>query len=796
MKGDFIPRLCDAFGGDGRRVVNMRLQPDSDGRQTLVPVEAPPVTAGLSGWRPVCGCSGRVLLSAGVSAAVADETQEAPEAIGWSFPGAPQCAVPSGETEAIVMTAKGAVRVGFGSGQPTAEATGHRYPAITMRAVQTSVAPMQIGAHTLSKVYAEGHRLTGADRDALAGEVTDAYLDAVATAAAAGCYVQPVLARYRLKDRRGAVLFESPAVLLSLPEVSQCMAGIELRCDGSATVATEVQLKLWRIELMLPSDNMPGVAAVEVSASPQFHPYNSSERGRAVVARDTEGYKIRVSLPGRSHALGGNNNGQVLSAIARMGSLERPAGHVENPFSGTARCIRLAAAAEADVAADVKALEKSRRTALGRASFAEALLSAPHTFTAACTATDGAITAWGGLRAIRAEPFSPAIFATDTADCAWEARVIVRFDGKRGVEASFSGKSGCPTALGPVVSYPSPDARSMTVLVSGGGTVRRFDCELTPDESGRRAVYTTPDMKPTALPSSDGIAIVDITDAGEDFGDTIAFTPADNPLHITAVTASGAGHAAALAAVAGAEQAWDRGRSRFYAACSGGVVSLAVNGSGGCTARTVDSRGAMGDSCMAAARGEVYVLLKTVSGSVVSVLSARGAVRDICRAAPFSALAYDSTHDELIAYRHGGGATVFCREGTYELSCGDCTGTVHTGGEWYALFATGLCRVSQSGTALFADVEYSDVFTPHGRRAFMPLRLLADMTSRSLSCTLSLSASGRPIAERKISGAVLSPMGIRLTGAPARALTLSLKGRAAAATTVRMFSLETSWIRK
>lgn len=804
-----FPRLIDALGGEpGRRVVNLRPRKGIDGRMELVAAMPPSTFASLRGRRAVCRLGRKLVLAAGkVLAAVDDSDSSALPSAGLSaLPGEPLCALAVSADEAIVMTGNGPARVVDDGESPVAEDCGYEYPAVTLRAVQVALATSSVPSRMLSKTFREQHTLTAADRSALVGDLEAAYLDAVSKASAQGCMVQPALARYRLLGRRGEVLFESPAVLLAMPDGSQCAGTVDVRCDeGGNTSAYDVSLKGWRIEACLPSEVSPAVAALELLVSPQFHPLQSGLRGMAVAVRDSAGYKVRVGLPGAGTGLGADNGGSVstlMKAIARMEAIESCAGRINSPFGGTARTVVPVYSPESDASEAMSSLRRALKAKVKRVDFADALLSAPHRLAASSVASDGVLVGWGAPRALRYAGYPLPLFASAVSEGAWHATVTVRFDGRRGVSRYMEGSGNCPETLNAVLSYPAPDARSMTVLLSADGVMKRFDCELTPDESGRRAVYIAPGMQPVQLKTVSAAAIIDVEGADESFDDIIATAPADNPLRIAGTVRHGAGAVHALAAVGGSEQAWERGSSRFFAGCEGGVVSFAVARSGACTARVVDRRGIGRREDFAVTAGGVCALVGERPCRVPVLLSARGAVRELASGADYSMLVYDSRLGELWAVKTQGGADVFTASGMYSRTCPAYTEATEVLGEYYCAHAGGIDRVgmpSEQGRVL---VEYDDAFSPAGRGAFGLHSLRADIESTGAGGTLTVCAADgsgvavRPVVERTIAGAVRSPMEIRVAGAPARSVSVRLAAMAEAATVLSSFMFRLPWTRK
>ncbi len=792
MDVSLFPRPIDPFSATpGRRIVNLRPRTGIDGRVELVAAMPPLRMRGLKGWRAVCRLHGRLLVAAGTALALADDSSASaePAASGAALPGEAVCALESGEGSAAVMTAAGGAIVGLDNGMPVCAPQNYDYPPISLRAVQVSLASAVVASRTLSKSYGEGHRMAAADHGALVGDLEAAYAEAVSKAASAGCMVQPAFARYRLLDRLGQELFLSAPVLLG---TTQCADSVDVRiADDRTTSAYDISVKAWRVEMSWPAATLPGVAAVELLLSPQFHPYMPGARGAVTVVRDTSGYKARVSLPGIYRALTAE---RAMAALARIDSLVQPVGRVPAPFGGVARSVVLACAPEADAASAARSLSAALSAKVRRVEYADALLRAPHTFTASCVATDGIAVVWGAPKALRYAGYPLPLFAVETSDDAWQATVVVRFDGRRGVKHSCSGSGDCPVKLGPVLSYPSPDARSMSILLSYAGVSHRFDCQLTPDAGGARAVYVNPGLVPIELPVAQGIALVDIENADEEFASLIAVAKADQPFYIDRTVSHGGGRVLALEAVPGSEQSWDRGRSRFYAGCECGVLSVTVSAASH-TVRMLDSRGVVRADSMAAGTEMVYALVRDAAGMVPVALSPRGVVKAVAPAADYVALAYDAPRAELWAVKDNGSVDVFSSWGAYvRTECG-YTAVVRASGEYYGVHADGLDRIALVGDASTVPVEYTDSFSPRGRRAFRLVSVCADISAASVAGSLAVWASDgagwprRMFLARRMAGALKSPLMARVYGAPARSLSLMFEGVVDSTAVLRSFRL-------
>ena len=98
--------------------------------------------------------------------------------------------------------------------------------------------------------------------------------------------LQPALARYRLLDASGNVLFESAPVLVSHSGGAQCCDSVALGSSDRTTVdAYNLKAGTYHVELALPSMADSGVAQAEILMTPLFHPYDPAGEGMAQLGR-------------------------------------------------------------------------------------------------------------------------------------------------------------------------------------------------------------------------------------------------------------------------------------------------------------------------------------------------------------------------------------------------------------------------------------------------------------------------------------------------------------------------------
>ncbi len=811
METTLYPSLVNPFGGrPGHRVVNLRLAAGRGRHSRLEAVPACAVLSSATGRTPLCTLGGKLVVADTENYLYTlDLNADSASPTGLHLPGEADCAVATGPDEAVVMTPAGPMRLTAADQSVRLHYGAPEYPPVSLRAVQVGAVSAQVQRRKLSATFTSEQRLSKADADALVDDYRSAYLRMAADAAANAAFLQPVLARYRLLDRYGAVLFTSPAVLLSLPCVTQCAGPAEVACspvDGYAS-AYDMVLSTWRIEVDLPAQPALGVAAVQVLVSPQFHPIGGGG-GVCTLVREGGGYKARVVLPGTSAGIGVSSRGTealLMAAVARMDAIAVPAMRISNPFEGTARSVEVAYAPAADADAAAEALRKALEAPCAYTEPEKVLLSAPHSFSADCGASDGIITAWGNPTVLRFMGWHPAIFAAGVTDEAWTSAVTVRFADGRRVTHRFGGPTGAPATFSPVLSYPAPDATSMSVVIESGGMVRRFDCALVPDASGRQAVYVAPGGKPVVPEPADDAGFDEECDDSVDLPGMVAFAPAHSPLAVRDCVHVGCGAVMAIAATPGSEQSWEVGRSRFFAACAGGVVSVSApaSGSGRVSVRIVDQRGVSRADTLALGTDRVYVLVDDVAGRVPVAITSRGRCEAIAAPGNYVALCFDGSRGEVWLLRHGGECYVVGSGGLYVRRGQPATAFRSAGNACYAITSGGLLRVGVENVSAPVAVAYSDtVSADDGAGVWMLRGIRANIESSALLARLDVSATRLDGSERLlllgrfINGEVRSPVAMRVPACPARSIGVRFEGMAAVGTVVESFRFFAAWMRR
>ena len=662
--------MCASLMSDGKGAVlveNMRPTINSAGAMTLVPACAPTDYTLPQGWKPLARLLGSLLMSNGST--VGSLANNMALIATGELMGEARCCLNMGDK--LLVMADG------GASYATAakvEAARRDYHPISLYSVDDVTLSAAVDTRTLSRTYTTG-LFDKKDRDALIGDLSEAYRRLCADAAVQGAMIQPALAHYRLLDSRGDILFESAPVLLTHSSGAQCTENVALTSPDRVNInAYSLAASTWHLEVGLPSDSGSDVAMAEILMTPLFHPYDPSMEGTASLGRagSSASTFAHVGLPGRERGLGTsyrtNARRIIMDAIARIEQLEERVAVINAPFSGDTRTVKIDIAVNPDPAADSSRIKSVLAKKVKSHSYADTMLRQPHTFSAGAVASSSGAVAWGNISVKRFVGYSPAIYAASAGSGAWNSISTVHFKGNKGVMRHDSGLQLAPAVLSPVICYPAPDAREIDIVCYYSGSNHRRTFGLSPEASGRYAVFIADDLRPFSLPACSPTVSVSAEEEVIDFADTVAFAPAATPLDIAA-TVQTSGTVISLAGRSGSDQSWDFGRSRFTIGCTSSIYSAGVNLSSGVTGlRTILSRGILRPDAMAVSDdGEVYI-----AGDGITILPRSGSSSKITTRNDYPAVGYDSRSDELWALRADGTADVFCRRfgwGYFRMTC-------------------------------------------------------------------------------------------------------------------------------
>ena len=758
-------------------------------------------------WMPLGHIGGRLIAASGTSvkAVAVDGSGAAPLSADTSLPGPALCAVPSSDDSLTVMTASGPARIVISGQSLQIIRLSPSFPTIILAATDSTPVTADVAARTLSRSYTSG-RLGNADARSVTADITAAYMHISAESAAAGLFIQPVLARYKLRDRSGQLLYTSAPVLLCHTAGAQCCEGTEIYSDDRSTLKPyTLSAQSWKLSATVcdsQSLRASEVATAEIWISPQFHPCNPDCDSTISVGRATSAGSpfLHVRLPGSQNGLGSNWQGRadriLMSAIARMDDIEERVAVISQPFAEGERTIDITASPDPDAAAVARRLSAALKAPVRRRPAAGILLSPPHTFCAKTAASDASTVAWGNLSVQRFTGYPAQTFTARTGqDGAWRIYSKVRFFDGSSLARTDEGSGPVPRLLGPVLSYPSPDAAEIDMQITAGGQSVMARFPLTPDESGRYSVFIAPTVRPFA-PVSESIPDIAFTQPPQDrMPDTIAVADAARPLSPDICGRPGGGEIRALEASRISSQSWEFGRCRFIAGTAEGLYAVGV----GANRKSLSLRhifdGAVASQAPLVAAGTSVFALAGSGPAVVEIPPSGNAV---VFAGPdgYSALSFNVLRNELTAFRTDGLARVFCLDENGDSYTRTETGVLAVAAP-YVITSSGIFRTDRETPARM-PVRIKYHVDPQGYTFSRIRKLDASLCASSVSAAIALEGAGIsdgkpwPILSAEIRGEIRSPLALHPLARPARTVILTFDGFASEDFKFKSFRLTVS----
>ncbi len=781
-----------------RTVDMVNLRPGDD--CSLRPVGMPKTFASLGEGVPLGVMDGCLLAARGtaVAAAPLDAGSATAPVISGRLPSAPLCTLDCGDDGILVMTDEGPVSIGAAGSRSAVRPTGFDFPPLTLTPSAWGKVTATVAARTLSQAYNTSTTLVARDVAAVTGDLAAAYLRMCADAAAVGGMLQPVIARYKLRDSRGNILFTSAPVLLGHSSGAQLANYVGLKSDDRMTLkAYSLEAGLWSLSIRFPDASAYAdaarVASAEIWFTPMFHPYHPDMHGTVVIARASAADDdfLRVTLPGMNCGLGEGRPGNVerllMKALAHIDEIEERVAVIAAPFDGGERTVAVALSPDPDAASVSRRLGRALAKAVQPCTPAAVLLGAPHTFSAACCAADASVAVWGNLTVRRYAGYPLQTLAVSCRDEPWSATTVVRFSDGTGVSRSESGSTGAPVAFSPLLSYPSPDAVEMKIIVTSGGSTRTHTVSLIPDTTCRVSAFCGAGAKHLSLVGSSGVSVPALPAPSDRFADFLAFAPAGAPLAVDAVIGTG-GAVNALVPRVSPDQSWEFGRARFLAGTDKGVFAVAV--APGRTSLSV-RRLAEGtvrrpDAMVAAASGDAFVLCGTGTGTGPALLRIPASGRAVVFEVPrnYCCLAWNSILGELWAVRDDGRADIFCvAHGWRRYSRDDVSvrSVYHLSGEPFGVGPRGLMRLGCEEAVPRQRITLDFLVNPAGLRPVRPGRLRAMLCCSSVFGVLTLEGRNLagalpwPLLSATLDGACLSPLSMLPAGRPLRRMEVRLE---------------------
>lgn len=793
--------LLNSDGAHAVEVINLRPSYSATGSRVLKAVGKPLRVKLSSGMKPalmlndvlVESGGGRVSITEMLKSRTTDVSRAARVALSsediGEVPGDFLSALPQSSRSGLLMCSEGIARVEISDGKAVVSGP-KEYPSIRLYATDAGKIMTGVSECTLSQTYGSGI-INERDTELLSGSLARAYCKLCGEAVSSGLMIQPVLARYKLYGREGEEVYVSAPVLLSHSSGSQCSESQPVYSNDRKTVAAyNLEVSVWRGRVLIDVGEQTAgseISRADIFFTPMFHPYHPDYAGHATAGRqgDMNQPFARVDLPGRLCGLTPGNGGSesiLTGALSRLDGLERRVASINEPFSLGRREILLSGTGEPNADIDARTMRK----ALSKSSYAKdyrtVMLRTPHRFTARCAAQSGDSVAYGNLRVIRSRPYSVFMSGSGNASGSWRAIVAVKFSDGSGTIFTEEHVGDAPVSLNSVLSYPSPDAVELTVLLYSGGKNHKGVFPLRSDGSGERSVYISSDYRPIALAEASAIQTIDLKEKHVEFENVVAFAASHSPEHLQKSVDAGS-VVRSIVSRTGYEQSWEFGRSRYVAGCAGGIYSAGYSSTTGrISLRSIANVSIQrSDALCRSDRGDVFA----VAGDKILRISSGGKTEVLISGEEYVAVSYDESRDELHCLNTEGSERVFCRchgwqsyRNTSVSAAGYAPGlseSIAYDGAW--AYLQGREQASE-----LTSVELSLESVPDDYYGVCPMRLRLCMQCEKAEMTVELrgvNVSGNrsfTLREAQISGSLSGPLDIAVASRRVNAMRLVVGG--------------------
>lgn len=538
----------------------------------------------------------------------------------------------------LVMTDSGAIYIYFDPSTHTWSKPACQYPAVSLTLAPLAYAVATVPSRRLTATYpAATFSLSASDSSALASDIAAACRDIHRQALAASALSDPIICRYRLRDIRGNIIFLSPPILLNPQSTPTYNI---LSDDRRTTMPFDITAQLYKIHLNAPvaqNDLAASVSRLELIACRRFPMLPDSQKPTLTVVRDTTSdLFIRAAMPDQCTPAdltpslpADDTHGQTIAVIHR-------------PFS-TSKPLDLTPGL---TAADIP-VNPPRQNPVDTTL---ASLSAPHTFAAATMATAADTIIFGNLRPLRFQGFKIENFINTASDISatWHAAIAVTFaDGSQKITTSQS-VGRAPLTLNPIISYPSHDAVSITIILSTLGTVRRTTLPLTPDPTLSHSVYISPSLRPIDInswPQASSFVIPPEIDNPRPMTSFVAISNLRDPLTPKAISPVGQNEIIALHPFCSAHNSWDYSRLRFAAFTTAAIHTITISPSHKISSTLLDTTPLNSPlSVTASPDGRIFAAARQ---RLIEVTPSK--IKTLAKDISATALAYDPTRSELWA---------------------------------------------------------------------------------------------------------------------------------------------------
>lgn len=547
-------------------------------------------------------------------------------------------------------------------------ATAREWPEMWLEAesrgtLTASTGPMVLKGVEFSRTEP---KIGAAAQKLLDEELCGAYQRVASAASTAGVWIAPVVARYHLLGPEGERLWSSSPTVMSAGgwqcEGILSAEGSKEGADGLSVPSLKLEAECFKVVMKLAPGaaeclNRAGVAAVEITVTPQQHPCDSSLSAPWRIVHPTLANPVlQTALPGATENFGLRHeyfSRRMMDTLSRLGDLEERLTVMYGPFQdGTAELDRIAGS-DADEESRRLCEAWSRQPEYHPGAYGSTLMdeiTGAGGFVARCVAANGDMVAWGDITPLAGGSRRVAELCSGFVDEPYRGVLsVTRRDSTR-INLAIGGERR-PTAWSACVGYPDSRVAGLDIYVedTAGGTWHGH-ADLQPTADGSHAVALDQELEGKAFRLyADNMPAVDRTPvAGERRPGAIAAARISAPL--TVVSALECSHSPILAIEPAlrSQSSWDFSRCHLYAFSASGIHAVAINGAKKLiAATTIDRRGVADASGVTATPEGVMALHPTAEGAQLMRIAASRATTEQDMADGV-ALAWDTAHSRLL----------------------------------------------------------------------------------------------------------------------------------------------------
>lgn len=448
----------------------------------------------------------------------------------------------------------------------------------------------------LTRTYErQSSRLAATDNRRLTADLLKAYNEIMDSAFHDNRSPEPLLLRYRWLDNEGRTVYEGPVKLLCPSsnnfsnEMSCSISEGERNSFNISAIAFSIEIETAKTE----ESWRRRVSTLIIEGASWIATVDGGKRTtEARVAQN--GTLIRFYMPGAAVNMTTDKECRRYRAINTLAEFDKRKTtllRIDDPFGANgSKVYRLPLTqmlkGEASTIAKTS-IETANHSRYQRKEGHELLwqrLSLPHRFSAMQSGVNGEATLWGDIRLKLFDGWDVRDVATEfDRNASWRGYVCVEMaDGERKAVWSGQGATDAPTALSPLLYYPSEDAIAIEIEIATGAGTSHHRVDLMPIAGQGIACNPDFDFDDVRLVFESGrrfsVPVGKLPD--EHYSELVVSTDFNDELKVVDTAKINSSGIIGLTAATASSSAWDFDRHRFYTFSKDGIFMAVVSARG------------------------------------------------------------------------------------------------------------------------------------------------------------------------------------------------------------------------